>query len=125
MLLVSPIPLTQNTHTTMPSIKAIIINAKEQKVYEADLAKDSFEAVRDAIGVEWITRVSTYDRKHSLYVDDEGLINGTTYGFILDSAYPEPLAGSGCLIGLTPSGNDTNCKLDVEAVRSSVRFWKR
>jgi hypothetical protein len=56
----------------------------------------------------------------SLYVDDEGLINGTDYGFKFDG-YSVPLMGNGIVLGVNmKTGDSKSAKHTIEQVMKRV-----
>ena len=56
----------------------------------------------------------------SLYVDDEGLINGTEYGFKFDG-YSVPLMGNGIVLGVNHNtGDSKSAKQTIEQVMKRV-----
>lgn len=63
------------------------------------------------IGCQCFTAVSL-GKGETLYVDDEGLINGTTKGFTV--AYGDGmLMGNGLILGSTPDGDSCDTKLNA------------
>lgn len=62
-------------------------------------------------------------KNDSLYVDDEGLINGTEYGFIYDG-YSTPLMGNGIVLGVNPNtGDSKSAKHTIDEVVKKVRCF--
>jgi hypothetical protein len=111
-------------------MKAILINAKEKTITEVQLEeKDSLQAMYDLLGVELIETVPFADLPNNpflefedmLIVDEEGLINGTDYGFKIhyrDGLYP--LMGNGLIIGCDKEGANANCISTVESIKEFV-----
>lgn len=98
--------------------KAILIDAVNQTIEETTI--DTWQDIAPAIGCEWFTIVHV-DVKNDLYVDDEGLLHNPQ-NFILLDGYPQPLAGSGLILGSTPDGNSCDTSLTVEQVQAKVKF---
>lgn len=70
-------------------------------------------------------RLSTGD---SIYVDDEGLLNGAgnTYGMFIvkDEGYrhPLPLAGHGLVLGCDAMGNSVDAKITLDDLQTMIEF---
>lgn len=100
--------------------KAILIDAENRTISEvvitdySDISKFGRFQHFDAVQL---------DRKgNTVYIDDEGLINGTEYGFLIAN-YPDPLMGNGVILGTNlRTGESQDTDLSVEQVRSMVRF---
>ena len=102
-------------------VRAVVIDALERTVYETLVPKDGAgDEIKKSLRCEWFTVVTAPDRKQHLYVDDEGLINGTKYGFFYEGFYPTPLYGNGVLLGSKPNGDSGDALSDIEEVRKSV-----
>lgn len=84
-------------------MKAILIDAKNRVVQEIE-NKGDLDAIYKALDVEMI-EVGNYDPEtgDTMYVDEEGLINGTTVGFEL---FGRQYAGSGIIFGTNPETGD-------------------
>jgi hypothetical protein len=93
-------------------IKAILIDAKKQKVQNVNLRSNvsALEEAYQLMNVSRIERVAYVDlpfqrneklemiKQDDLYVDGEGAINNTTYGFFFQN---QQFMGSGLIIGCT------------------------
>lgn len=84
-------------------MRAILIDAVNCTVTEIQ-NKGDLDSIYKAINVEMI-EVGNYDPEtgDTLYVDEEGLINGTTVGFEL---FGKQFAGSGIIFGSQPDGEN-------------------
>lgn len=89
------------------NIKGILINAEDGIVSEV-IIKD-YSDINKKLGVSTFTCVRL-SKDEVLFVDDEGLINGTEKGFRV--SYGDGwLAGNGLILGVTPSGDSVSTKL--------------
>ena len=105
-------------------MKAILIDARAKEVRAVDVDKSKgIKPIYDHVKCETFTCV-ILEGEETLYVDDEGLINGTDVGFVL-SCYQEPLMGNGLILGTDEMGESVDTKLTVEEVRSWVIFKTR
>lgn len=103
-------------------MKAIVINPFEKTVTETDIPQGDYKAIQKAIGDHYIEGVR-FDPKHLVYIDEEGLLRDLTkQKFFIIKGYPNPLAGIGCILGVTRSGNSAPCEFTVEQVTAMVHF---
>lgn len=102
-------------------MKAILINAEKGEVSSVDYNGD-FEMISKFIGgnCRLFTTVHIYENDDMLYVDDDGLQNGTIQGFIHKN-YDTPLLGNGLLLGTDiDSGGSVDVQTPLETVREDV-----
>lgn len=99
-------------------MKAIVIDSKLQNVHEVDI-DGKLESLQSAVGgyIELVELGGAED----LYVNEEGLINGTQEFFIFSGAH-QPFAGNGIIIGSDGEGGQVSTLLTVEYVKSKVKF---
>jgi hypothetical protein len=100
--------------------KAILINAKANTVSIVEVGE--YTDIYKHCGYETFTCVGLGNGE-TLYVDDEGLINGTDYGFTIEG-YSDPLMGNGLILGSTASGDSKSTALSVEDVLAKVRILR-
>ena len=74
------------------------ISRAKRTVSEVNYSGD-FEDIYQAIDCDTFTCVQASERGDTLYVDDEGLINGKEQAFFGWMGYPQPLAGKALLLG--------------------------
>ena len=100
-------------------MRGILINPFDQTVTEVDYSGD-FRDIYKLIDAQCFdcARIS---RNDGIFVDDEGLLNGTTH-FFEHSEYPNPLAGKGLIVGCDEEGESQSCKTTIEEVKANVRF---
>lgn len=95
-------------------MRAILIDAKNRVVQEIE-NKGDLDSIYRAINVEMI-EVGNYNPEtgDTMYVDEEGLINGTTYGFEL---FGRQYAGSGIIFGTNPeTGDNASAVMKLEDI---------
>ena len=103
-------------------MKAILINAEKGEVSSIDY-DGNFRMICKWIGgnCRLFTTVShLHDNDDVLYVDDDGLQNGTVQGFIHKN-YDSPLMGNGLLLGTDiDTGDSIAAQTSVKTVRESI-----
>ena len=101
-------------------MKGILIDAYNTNIREVEVPK-GIQAIYDLIHVETFECVRI-DENNICYVDEKGLINGTRVGFML-SFYPQPLMGSGLILGCNEEGESVDTTLTVERVQKKMVSW--
>lgn len=76
-------------------MKAIFINAKEAEVSYIETTGELAD-IKKIIGVKHITAVSLQFNGDHTYIDDEGRLNGTHYGFYINGLQ---VFGNGLMLG--------------------------
>lgn len=104
-------------------MKAILINAKTKEVKEIEMGKD-YKEIYTQLECELFTAGAYLDKEDVMYVDDEGLINGTDAFFTLEGTH-QPFAGNGLIMGTDDEGESTDCKLSFNEVKNKVKFYDR
>jgi hypothetical protein len=99
-------------------MKAIIIDATKQEIRETEI-DGKLAALQGAVGgmIELVELPEGAD----LFVNEEGLLNGTQAFFSYEGAH-QPFAGNGIICGHDDEGNTTGTSMSVEAVRARVKF---
>ena len=98
--------------------KAILIDPFDQTIKPVDIK--GFRDIQRAIQADLFTCVNIGE--NTLYVDDEGLINGTELAVRFeDEVYPQPLAGRVLILGNGPDGDSADCTLTVKDVYGMVK----
>ena len=106
-------------------MKAIIIDATKRQLRTVDFDGDAdFDRLKAEAGIEWITTVSCFgvNPSETLFVDDEGILKGWAFGFCV-ADYPQPLHGSGIIVGVDEEGCSVSTALTVEKLLDSIAFW--
>lgn len=95
-------------------MKAILIDARNKEVSLINTTGD-LGATYTALNVDMI-QVGYYDDNNgdTLYVDEEGMLNGTDYGFKL---FGQTFYGSGILYGSTIDGENCSVKTDIKNIK--------
>jgi hypothetical protein len=101
--------------------KAIKIDAVNRTVTEVEI--NDWQDIAPAIGADLFTCVDLGGGE-TLYVDDEGLLKNPEH-FMMIGGYPEPIAGSGLILGTDEMGESKDTELTVELVRDGVHFISR
>lgn len=98
-------------------MRVIFIDVTEKEVRELDIA-GGLESLQELVDgyIELVRLSETSD----LYVNEEGMINGTQEFFWLSGF--QPYAGSGVIIGNNGSGGQVSTDLKLEDVKSNVSF---
>lgn len=100
---------------------ATLIDAKHGFIREVDVT--DFRSIQAALGVDCFDCVRVDANGETLYVDDEGLINGTKFGFTING---RPFAGNGLILGTTESGRSRSTKIRPADLVADFRigFWE-
>ena len=104
-------------------MKAIIINSELGKVSAVDHDGD-WQSIHKWIGgnCRMFTTVRLYENNDTLFIDDEGLQNGTIQGFVHKN-YDSPLMGNGILLGTDPQGESVDVKTSVDTVAKDISCY--
>lgn len=103
------------------SNKAILINAKDKTITEVVI--ENYKDIYKFCGYELFTCVRMDAKGNTLYVDDEGLLNGTNFGFII-KGYNQPLMGNAIILGTNlRNGDSDDTSLTTEQVFKMVSFF--
>ena len=108
-------------------IKAILIDALNREVRAVEFEGGSLDEMYALLDCECFTLapLKSEGNDESLFVDDEGLINGTENFFYYKGAY-QPLAGNGLFVGCDMNtGESCDTSIKIEDVISNVRFADR
>lgn len=102
----------------MPN-KAILINAKDKTITEVEI--NDYKDIYKFCGYNLFTCVRMDAKGNTLYVDDEGLINGTDFGFIIKG---QPLMGNAIVLGTNRyNGESEDTSLTTEQLFKEVSFF--
>ena len=101
--------------------KALLLDPFGPSISEVSVG--DFEDIQRHIGCDVFTCVRSQALKDNvLYLDDEGLINGTSRATrFVDEVYPHALAGRILILGDDGMGGDKDCTLSVAEVNSLVK----
>jgi len=104
-------------------MKAILINSKTKEVKEVEMGKD-YREIYKQLECELFTIGAYLDKEDAIFVDDEGLMNGTDVFFTFEGAH-QPFAGNGLIMGCDDEGESVDCKVDIDEVKNKVKFYDR
>ena len=97
---------------------AFLIDAEKKEISEVEInKKDPFKDCYKLMKVDMIEHATYYD-KDVLLVDEEGLINGTKYGFKFNGVH---YVGNAILIG-NKGTNYGNVTSSIDKVKSITKF---
>lgn len=103
--------------------KALLLDVSKNTIKEVTI-KDYTDISR-LIGCNYFTTVQVNDAGDTLYVDDEGLVNGTSAGFTFDG-YDGPLMGNALLLGTNlRSGDSKDVTMSVSEFAMRVKTLLR
>jgi hypothetical protein len=107
------------------AMQAIIVDATNRSLRVVEYDGDSdIETLKRETGIEWITSVWCFgSRRNALFVDDEGVLKGWDFGFCV-AGYPNPLHGSGFIVGVNAEGESIDPTLTVEGLLDRIAFWR-
>lgn len=106
-------------------VKGILIDSKNREVKEV-LYKVvngvNLKAVKEFVGCQTID-ICRLQNGDSMYVDDEGLINGTETYFHIPKLFDQPIAGNGLIFSVTPGGSDESYKFTtIDEVKAQIKW---
>ena len=104
-------------------MKAILIDSINREVKEVEIGKGIDEMYK-FLQCECFTIASYLDKQDAIFVDDEGLMNGTDSFFTYEGAH-QPFAGNGLIMGCDDMGESEDCKVDLTEVKNKVKFFDR
>jgi len=90
-------------------MKAILIDSINREVKEVEIGKGIDEMYK-FLQCECFTIASYLDKQDAIFVDDEGLMNGTDSFFTYEGAH-QPFAGNGLIMGCDDMGESEDCKV--------------
>jgi len=104
-------------------MKAILIDSINKEVKEVEIGKGIDEMYK-FLNCEIFTIASYLPKNDAIFVDDEGLMNGTDTFFTYEGAH-QPFAGNGLIMGSNSKGESVDCKIDLNEVKKKVDFYDR
>jgi hypothetical protein len=107
---------------TQRNDKAILINARENTVSYVTIGE--YTDIQKFGNYDLFTTVGLGGGE-TLYVDDEGLLNGTNVGFTIED-YAQPLMGNGVILGSNPhTGDSKDTAFTIEEIAKKVKCFVR
>lgn len=104
-------------------MKAILIDSINKEVKEVEIGK-GIDQMYEFLNCEIFTIASYLPKRDAIFVDDEGLLNGTDVFFTYEGAH-QPFAGNGLIMGSNSNGESVSCKVNLNEVKSKVKFYTR
>ena len=104
-------------------MKAILIDSINKEVKEVEIGKGIAEMYK-FLNCECFTIASYLPKNDAIFVDDEGLMNGTDVFFTYEGAH-QPFAGNGLIMGCDDEGESVDCKISFTEVKDKVKFYTR
>lgn len=101
-------------------MKAIFINAKEQSVSVID-TKAQLEDLYNILGVDMVEIGKYWENGDTLWVDEEGLINGTDFGFQIDGI---DFVGNGLILGTNRMNPEAHDSAVTKVEKLKLKFFK-
>ena len=103
--------------------KGYLINSTTLEI--SDIEVGDYTDIQKHIGCDHFDCVGLNRKGDTLYVDDEGLLNGTDFGFIV-KGYDQPLMGNAIILGTNRyNGESEDTSLTTEQVFKMVSFFDR
>ena len=104
-------------------MKAILIDSINKEVKEIEIGKGIDEMYK-FLNCQCFTIASYLPKEDAIFVDDEGLLNGTDVFFTYEGAH-QPFAGNGLIMGCDDEGESVDCKIGLTEVKEKVKFYSR
>lgn len=104
-------------------MKAILINSKTKEIKEVEMGKD-YKEIYSQLECEMFQIGTELAEQDAIYVDEEGLMNGTDVFFVYEGAH-QPFAGNGLILGTDDEGESVSCKIKLDEVKNKVKFYDR
>lgn len=102
-------------------MRALIIDAENQEVREAELDPGStLRGMQAAVG-GLIAQAHCFDGTHELYVNDEGLLVEHPHWFQILGAH-QPFAGNGIVVGIDEDGETIAATMTLLELRGRIFF---
>lgn len=101
-------------------VRAYLIDTPNKQVVEVEWDGD-YSSIREHIRAELYTAVFM-EHRDTLFVDDEGLINGNPYGWFVIDGYHQPLRGYGLVLGTDDVGESVEPRTSLDALRAKIKF---
>lgn len=105
-------------------VRAIWINAEAREVEERQVeigSGDTYAEARKLIG-GWLGQGGRFDHGNVLFVDDDGRLKQTAFGFRLEGAQVDYFVGNGLVLGIDREGETVNATLDLGEVTAKCSW---
>lgn len=98
---------------------AYLIDPFTRTITQVEYSGDYQEIYR-LIGCDTFTCADINEYGDTVFVDDEGLINGKPQEFFLVADYPQPLAGKGLVLGTDQEGESVSPSITLEQLKARI-----
>lgn len=103
-------------------MKAFLIDTPNKQIVEVEWDGD-YKSIYPLIRAELYTAVRINRHGDSIFIDDEGLINGNPHGWFVHKDYPQPLRGYGLVLGLDlHTGDSIEPQVTLDELRAATTF---
>lgn len=102
-------------------MKAYLIDPIAQSVTEVEYS-GNYKDIYPLIDAELFTTVEINGTGDTIFVDDEGLLNGNPHGWFAYADYPQPLRGRGLCLGSDDEGESVAPSITIDELREKIVF---
>lgn len=106
-------------------MKAFLIDPYEATIKEVQYGGD-YNEIYDLIDCQIFTCVTFTEDEDTIFVDDEGLVNGKEQAFFRVVDTPRgpsyPLVGKGLVLGTNEEGDSVEPKITLEKLKKKIQF---
>lgn len=99
----------------------IKIDSENRTITEIEISR-KLESLQEIVEGYICLAFDYPNEKHCCFVNDEWLFNNPKFFFESDFGH-QPFAGNGVIVGLNSKGDSVDCKLTVEEVKKSIKFY--
>lgn len=105
-------------------MKAILIDPHTRSFSEVEVSEKNFlKDLYSHIGCSLVERVIADDRKHEIWLDEEGLFSEDIALFSYEGYPQEAYAGKGVILGCNRTlSKSKDCALTLDEVKAKVKF---
>jgi hypothetical protein len=103
-------------------MKGVLIDSKHRIVSIVEVSNSGINDILTHLNCDIFTVAMQLKNRDVMYVDDEGLINGTDSFFTYEGAH-QPFAGNGLILGTDSEGESVDCKVELMEVAKKVNFY--
>lgn len=98
---------------------AYLIDPFTQTITQVEYSGD-YQEIYKLTDCDTFTCVGINEFGDTVFVDDEGLINGKQQEFFMIANYPDPLAGKGLVLGTDDEGDSVSPSITLEQLKAQV-----
>lgn len=102
-------------------MKAYLIDPFTRTVSQVEYSGD-YQQIYSFIDCDTFTCADFNDKGDTVFVDDEGLINGKPQEFFLVDGYPTPLAGKGLVLGTNQEGESVEPSITLSELDDAIQW---